>query len=1138
MKRAVTLILLLMPFLGIGATFTVTTTAASGPGSLYEAIQSATLNGTATTDYIAFNLPVNQTTISIGSPLILPSNIVIDGTSQPGNAYGKSNAKVRLQAVSCTSGFVIDGQKNIEIYGLWFSDFTASNLSCVSAALSIKNTDHLILGKPGKGNCFSNNSYSIINPWQFGDNTENTNITVQANRFGMDTTIVPDYKASTLAFGATRNLLFGGNNPDEGNRIGNGFVNVGNFYVPLSVTGDTITIKNNAFGFDAFNGPLISTIGMYIAGYKASRSNLNVVISNNKIGKDDQTNKIWITDIKGDIKIHDNYIGSLNTAVTPGDLVSAIYFENCEKKDSISVYNNVINGYENAIEIATTQDVTILNNSIYCNKKGIRYYRLDNVPKVYFHELTGTYLKGSSTPLSKVQIFSTVVCNDFCENGRQLIATVMADNSGMFEYSGILPGQVSATATTPSGTTSEFYGPKFSIADVIVKNPTCGQKNGYIKGVKILQATSFHWEDATGNIIGTDTMINDLGAGQYRLYIKDSLLSCPVFTPFFTLTAIPKPVVDNSAFTITHASCAKSIGMIKLSGNKSANSQNIWQDSLFNTIQTGEDSIQNLAAGLYYFKIRLLEDSTCYTGYGPFRVLDKAGASLITNQAQITASDCNFSNGSIKNITVQNANGSSSYYWEDSTGVIVANSLTLSNQPGGLYRLKYKDESACDTIVTPYFTIGVRGGINIDSSQRIIKAAACSTINGSITNLAVNGANYYEWINTTTAQKVGINKDLISVPSGYYQLNAGNSIGCKDTSSIMFVPQSTFSPLYISAMDQQPPHCDLVNGYVHPKQFSADTLLYTFKWMDSLNNKVISNHTNIPLAGVGSYYLMATDTNGCSAKIYSATLVQTGKPVINYAGMQVQHDTCDLSMGSIKNVVVSGGGAPYTWQWFKDDNPIAFSSAANQITAIKKGSYKVVLKDLYNCAVTGKPVLIADYDKQLALPAADDRLILINTTADIFIKNYQPGSYTLFDSITAAIPVRITSGSHLITPKVLYDKTFYIRYTLGNCVSAQKPVLVKVYDKSLYHLPNAFSPNGDGINDVWKMQVQGSITIKEWLVFNRYGQQVFSSKNAASVWDGTFKNVPVPVGTYYWLITAYDNEGKELKSNGSVLVLR
>ena len=1138
MKRVLFVLGFLLPLFGSATNFVVTNNNASGNGSLAQAVSDASLNGTTTTDVISFNLPVAQTTIPISSALVLSSNLIVDGTTQPGKAFGKTDSKIRLQAVGCTIGLKLDGVSNVEIYGLWLTDFKNSVLFCISAAITLRNTNTIVLGKPGKGNCFTNNLSCIVNPWQSSqDSTENVDITIQANKFAMDTAFAPDENSSNMSFGTTRKFLFGGDNPAEGNRIGNAFATVGNFFIPLSKKGDTIAFKNNFFGFDAFNGALSSTIGLYIAGYKASRSDVTVIIAGNKIGKDDATNKVWLTDISGNILIHDNYIGSLNAAVTPGENASAIYLENCVKKDSIIIRNNIINGYREAVLVSATKDVTITNNSIYCNQKGINYTSFDGLPIISLSALTSTYIKGSALPLNTIEIFTTNVCGQYCENGKTLVTRLLADANGVFEYSGDLSGTISITATSVTGTTSEFYGAKFTIDSIVYRNATCGLKNGFIKGIKIIKGNTFHWEDEAGNVVGKDTSLSNLGEGKYRFVVKDSLSSCPVYSNFFKLISLPKPSVD-STFSVVNTSCGKSLGQVILNGMRSAETVPYWQDSARNLLQVHGQSITGLPAGKYYYKLFLWEDTACYTNYGPFTILDKAGASLLTNNARVTPSNCGEANGSVTNITYLNASGTPGFAWEDSTGVVVAKTLDLTNVPGGKYRLKFKDESVCDTIVSPFFTVEVIGGIQIDSSRRNIRATSCTGNTGSITNLVVPAADYFEWVNVLTNQKVGTRLDLLQVPSGYYRLYTGNAIGCKDTSSIMFIPGGRFTPVTVQNVDQVQPHCDLANGSVKITGFSTDSSHYVFAWKDSVTGATLSNTSLLDNVNTGTYNLQALDTNGCTAKLLTIIMKQVGKPVIDLSQMKLQDDTCNQSIGRIKNLRVTGGQKPYLWQWYKGGISAVFANTEEGLVNLKQGFYNVSVLDSYQCSTSSSNIEISNYDKPLPAPLADNVSIPRNTAAELIIKNFSPGTYSLYDTITGLLPYRIINSSRLITPVVSYNKTFYIQYTLGTCVSTRQPVLVSVFDQSKLTLPNAFSPNGDGINDVFKIQVQGLITVKEWLIFNRYGQLIFSTNDGVTGWDGKMKNAYVPVGTYYWIVNATDNNGKEIKQQGSVTVLR
>jgi gliding motility-associated-like protein len=92
---------------------------------------------------------------------------------------------------------------------------------------------------------------------------------------------------------------------------------------------------------------------------------------------------------------------------------------------------------------------------------------------------------------------------------------------------------------------------------------------------------------------------------------------------------------------------------------------------------------------------------------------------------------------------------------------------------------------------------------------------------------------------------------------------------------------------------------------------------------------------------------------------------------------------------------------------------------------------------------------------------------------------------------------------------------------------------VKVLKKVV--VPNAFSPNGDGINDVWIIRNLPDYPDASVKIFDRYGQQVFVSKGYSKPWDGTMQGRPLPVGTYYYIIQLKAGE-KPLQ--GSITIIR
>ena len=97
--------------------------------------------------------------------------------------------------------------------------------------------------------------------------------------------------------------------------------------------------------------------------------------------------------------------------------------------------------------------------------------------------------------------------------------------------------------------------------------------------------------------------------------------------------------------------------------------------------------------------------------------------------------------------------------------------------------------------------------------------------------------------------------------------------------------------------------------------------------------------------------------------------------------------------------------------------------------------------------------------------------------------------------------------------------------------------LVKVfYD---VRLPAAFTPNGDGHNDVFRVPPGIPVTILRFAVYNRQGMMVFYTTNVALGWDGTYDGKPQPTGTYVWFVEYNNPVTKEVgEKQGTVVLVR
>ncbi len=118
-----------------------------------------------------------------------------------------------------------------------------------------------------------------------------------------------------------------------------------------------------------------------------------------------------------------------------------------------------------------------------------------------------------------------------------------------------------------------------------------------------------------------------------------------------------------------------------------------------------------------------------------------------------------------------------------------------------------------------------------------------------------------------------------------------------------------------------------------------------------------------------------------------------------------------------------------------------------------------------------------------------------------------------------------------------HDQRYIIEVSNDGFCSGKDTVFIRYMKGPDIYVPDAFTPNNDGLNDVFR--VYGvSIQIKSFEIFNRFGYKVFSTINLEKGWDGTINRLPQQPGTYVWCITGEDENGKPVVKKGTVLLIR
>ena len=120
------------------------------------------------------------------------------------------------------------------------------------------------------------------------------------------------------------------------------------------------------------------------------------------------------------------------------------------------------------------------------------------------------------------------------------------------------------------------------------------------------------------------------------------------------------------------------------------------------------------------------------------------------------------------------------------------------------------------------------------------------------------------------------------------------------------------------------------------------------------------------------------------------------------------------------------------------------------------------------------------------------------------------------------------------------EGTFYLQYigsnADGSCETFGDVYTVNIGASELL-CPNAFSPNDDGINDIWKVSYRSIIDFHCW-IFDRNGQELYSFDSPDGGWDGKYNGKTVRTGVYYYVIQAEGADGKKYKKSGDINIIR
>jgi gliding motility-associated-like protein len=183
--------------------------------------------------------------------------------------------------------------------------------------------------------------------------------------------------------------------------------------------------------------------------------------------------------------------------------------------------------------------------------------------------------------------------------------------------------------------------------------------------------------------------------------------------------------------------------------------------------------------------------------------------------------------------------------------------------------------------------------------------------------------------------------------------------------------------------------------------------------------------------------------------------------------------------------------------------------------------------------------------------------VILNSNVTMVVKpkpiiSFNPAAPTILIGIFVTLNANVTGNiaTYLWTPSTglsntnsnsvianpTQTTTYHLKVTsTDNCVS-DSSITVKVLTNT--YIPNAFTPNGDKVNDVFRIPTTAALrNLQYFIIYNRYGNKIFETTDITKGWDGTFKGTQSGNGAYTYMIKAFDNKG-EVFLKGTVLLIR
>jgi len=758
----------------------------------------------------------------------------------------------------------------------------------------------------------------------------------------------------------------------------------------------------------------------------------------------------------------------------------------------------------------------------------------------------------------------------------------LSNNTGIFTglEAGIYEITVVDGLICDQSITVEVFEPAaVLLAPQVLEQISC---NGLSDGVGTVVASggiapySFNWDGGTQ----LDSIATGLSVGIHTVILTDAN-NCP-FTESITITEpAALTFVSDSTEVTCNGDTDGSATAIPVGG--SSPYSYVWDVNANNQIT---QTASNLSPGLY--TVTISDDSLCTT-MTTIEILEPTA--VVTN---VSGNDPLCFNGTDGNATVVPMGGTPGYSfrWDDPTAAMTA---TVDNLSGSMYLVTVTDSRNCSSVDSIVLNNPEQFFISSNDIDVLCNSESTGSIATTIMNLV--GTPTYNWDSgeqtanidnleagqycvtvrdgnnceetycTTIEEPLGISVEE-SVTSagcdgqsnGAIQLSISGGVGPFQIAWLGGQTDSTINNLvagdyealitdanlceyiYNGTVNENPPFLLELNGNDVTcfeendgsiiTETSGSTSQLDYLWVGP--NGFNSTESNIDSLAAGTYEVLISDSDGCSV---SGTYM-IDQPAAIVSDFLVGDVQCFGEANGFVSVDTDFGTSPFVYSIDSGEN---FQSNTF-FTGLIEGTYSIITQDANGCEKLDSVIVEQPDDLNITM----DSIFEIRLGDNVQIQSTVNLAGSAIDTIywTADTTLScINCFNPVATPE--YTTTYFITIVDTSGCRVEDFARISVNREPVVFVPNAFSPNGDGINELVNIFTDNVVVaeIENFLIFDRWGEQVYGAydrlpNDVGPGWNGELKGVMMNPGVFIWVAKIKFIDGNSAVYRGDITLLR